>query len=54
MGGGYYDSFLKEVKCSVAGLAYSFQETGGIPLEEHDALLDIIITDKEIIRISHE
>jgi len=50
-GGGYYDSFLASCSCPKAGLAYSFQEEEHIPLEPHDCALDIIITEKEIIRV---
>ncbi len=54
MGGGFYDSFIKECRCPVCGLAYSFQELETVPVEEHDACLDIIVNEKEIIRVSHD
>lgn len=53
MGGGFYDSFLNSCHCPKIGLAYSIQEAPEIPVEDHDAKLDIIITDKEVIRFSH-
>lgn len=52
-GGGYYDKFLASNKCGkIIGLAYSFSETERIPNEAHDIKMDVIITEKEIIRIS--
>ena len=53
-GGGYYDSLLGECTCPKIGLAYSFQEIDRVPVEPHDQKLDIIITEKEIIKINHE
>jgi 5-formyltetrahydrofolate cyclo-ligase len=50
-GGGYYDHFLAACSCPKAGLAYSFQEVEKIPREPHDCSLDIIITEKEIVRV---
>jgi 5-formyltetrahydrofolate cyclo-ligase len=50
-GGGYYDRFLNGCSCPKAGLAYSFQEMDHIPLEQNDCALNIIITEKEIIRV---
>ncbi|MFC1528770.1 5-formyltetrahydrofolate cyclo-ligase [Candidatus Latescibacterota bacterium] len=53
-GGGYYDSLLSECTCPKIGLGYSFQEVDRIPVEPHDQKLDIIITEKEIIKVNHE
>ena len=54
-GGGYYDNLLGECRCPRIGLGYSFQEVDAVPVEPHDEKLDIIITDKEIIRVKqHE
>ena len=50
-GGGYYDTLLGECTCPKIGLGYSFQEVDTVPVEPHDEKLDIIITDKEIIRV---
>ena len=50
-GGGYYDRFLAGNSYGQAiGLAYSFQEVESLPVEEHDQKLDLIITEKEIIK----
>ena len=50
-GRGYYDRFLAGCSCPKAGLAYSLQEVERVPREPHDCSLDIIITEKEIIRV---
>lgn len=53
-GKGYYDRFLAKVPHAKAvGLAYDFQvmDNGcGIPRQEHDARVSIIVTDKRVIR----
>lgn len=50
-GGGYYDKFLSRNNCKEAiGLGYSLQEVKSLPVEEHDQKLDLIITEKEIIK----
>jgi len=54
MGGGFYDSFLGGCTCSIIGIAYAFQEVAHVPLEPHDRKLDIIVTDREVIRPHHE
>ncbi len=50
-GGGCYDSLLSMCACSKIGLGYSFQEVDSVPMEPHDQRLDIIVTEKEIIRV---
>ena len=54
MGGGYYDAFLKHCTCPKVGLAFGFQEAPRVPMESHDTRLDIIITERETIRVLHE
>jgi 5-formyltetrahydrofolate cyclo-ligase len=46
-GAGYYDSFLKEVKAeaSKVAVAYSYQIIEKVPLEEHDVLIENILTN---------
>ncbi len=53
-GGGFYDKFLAEEAPQAIriGLAFSFQLKDRIPIEPHDQLMDIIVTDREILRIS--
>ena len=52
-GYGYYDRFLKTIKKDIVkvGLAFDFQLIDKIPEEEHDVPLNIIVTEKEIIRV---
>lgn len=53
-GTGFYDRtianlrLLKPIK--TVGLAFSMQEANEMPVEEHDIKMDVIITEKEIIR----
>ncbi len=50
-GKGYYDKFLDRFKDSLrVGLAFEEQIVDSIPCEEHDQPVDIIITEKRIIR----
>lgn len=52
-GGGYYDRFLP--LCSNAlfvGLAYEFQIVERIPNEDWDIRMDMVITEKRVIRTS--
>lgn len=54
LGGGFYDLLLTGCTCPKIGLAFSFQEIGRVPMERHDQNIDIIITEKETIRVDHE
>mgnify|MGYP001596755203 CR=1 FL=1 len=51
-GHGYYDRFLKTLKKGVKkiGLAFELQVVDEIPEEEHDVPVDIIITEKRILK----
>ena len=52
-GKGYYDSFLKQYLYSLKiGIAFEEQIVDLIPEEEHDVQMDMIITDKRIIKCS--
>ena len=57
-GGGYYDKSINELRKYFSlekkdfvtiGLAYSSQQTKGIPCEAHDEQLDFIITEKTLL-----
>lgn len=52
-GGGYYDILLSETKkkIPIIALAYEEQLIDSIPYELHDVKVDIIVTDKHVIRI---
>ena len=49
-GKGYYDRLLKRVSAPKVGVAYSFQVLGRIPRDEWDVPVDIVVTEKEVIR----
>lgn len=50
-GGGYYDRFvsLSAPQALRVGLAYELQTVNRAPLQEHDELLDLILTEKRTI-----
>lgn len=52
-GKGYYDRFLRTIPHPHAlkiGLAYDFQIVGQLPVEPTDVPMDIVITEKRVIR----
>lgn len=49
-GKGYYDRLLKKVKAPKVGVAYSFQVLNEVPRDTWDEPVDIIVTEKSIIR----
>ena len=53
-GGGFYDRYLnklnKKKKFLSIGIAFSFQKIKNIPIDKHDQKLDIIITERSIIK----
>ena len=53
-GGGYYDTFLKKVrekneKVLFIGVCYDFQIVDVVPREEHDMILDFVVSENKII-----
>lgn len=52
-GYGYYDRFLKTIKKEAIkiGLAFDFQLIDKIPEEKHDVPLNIIVTDKKVLKV---
>ncbi len=47
---GFYDKFLKKATHAVKiGLAFEYQMVESIVHEEHDVLMDFVVTDKRII-----
>jgi 5-formyltetrahydrofolate cyclo-ligase len=50
-GHGYFDKMLKKTKCPKIGIAYDFQIVQSIRGELHDVPVDMIITEKRIIKI---
>lgn len=50
-GGGYYDRFLDNVPTATRiGLAFDLQIIERAPLQEHDQLLDLVVTESRVIR----
>lgn len=49
-GKGYYDRLLKRVGAPKVGVAYSFQVLSKIPRDEWDVPVDMVVTEKEVIR----
>ena len=52
-GKGYYDKFLKGIKAVKIGIAYDFQIADKLPKEEHDIKIDVLITEKRIVRFTN-
>ena len=50
-GGGYFDRLLRKMKAKKVALAYDFQILKEIPNEEHDVRMDVIVSEKRILRI---
>lgn len=50
-GGGYYDKFLKNRDCLKIAYCYDFQIVDDVPKEEHDVLVDLIVTDKQVFYV---
>ncbi|MEW6001993.1 MAG: 5-formyltetrahydrofolate cyclo-ligase [Nitrospirota bacterium] len=51
-GAGYYDILLSKIKKKIplVALAYEEQLIGFIPSEFHDVKMDVIVTDKQVIK----
>lgn len=53
-GGGYYDRTLAAMRAArpvlAVGLAYAAQEVAAAPMDDTDQRLDLIVTEREIIR----
>ncbi len=57
MGKGFFDRWLAEcgeALSAIAGLAFSCQEAGRVPMEFHDHRMQWVITEKEIIACHSE
>lgn len=50
-GKGYYDRFLSHSPAYRIGVCYDFQIVEKLPSHENDQRMDMIITDKQVIRI---
>ena len=53
-GGGFYDRYIQKIKRKkkfiLIGLAYSFQKVKKIPVNKHDVKLNLILTEKNIVK----
>lgn len=49
-GKGIYDRMLGVLRGISIGVFYECQKCGKVPLEEHDRLLDLIVTEKQVYR----
>lgn len=54
-GGGYYDATIHSLRAAnkqvrIIGVAYNMQKSDNIPTEPHDEKMDMVVTEKEIIR----
>jgi len=50
-GKGFYDRLLKKLRIPKIGVAYEFQIVENIEVQKHDAVMDMIVTEKRILRI---
>lgn len=51
-GAGYYDRFLSaHPHMKKIGVAFSCQETDSIPADENDVCMDVIITERGVVRV---
>lgn len=48
-GQGFYDRLLAAMTATSVGLAFAAQEVAALPVEDHDAALDFIVTEDELI-----
>jgi 5-formyltetrahydrofolate cyclo-ligase len=51
-GGGWYDRFLAAVRddCVTIGVAFAPQIVTELPVEPHDVVLDVVVTDEGVVR----
>lgn len=51
-GGGFYDRFLSREapQASTVGLAYELQIVKRVPLQQHDVLLDRVVTEERLLK----
>jgi len=50
-GKGYYDSFLRKVNALKIGLCMDFQIVDKIPSNEWDVGMDIVVSEKQVIKV---
>jgi len=52
-GKGYYDRYLSNLQTTSVGLAYDFQILKDIPHGKNDFRVNLIVTEKRVIKVSH-
>lgn len=54
MGGGFYDRLLPQLRddCVRIGFGFACQVAVRVPLEEHDALVDLVVTEAAVHRMT--
>lgn len=50
-GRGFYDRLLATTKATKIGIGYEFQIVDEIPVEPHDVKMDMIVSQKTVIRV---
>ena len=52
-GYGYYDRFFHKLDANVKkiGFAFDFQVVDKIPEEQHDVPMDVVITEKRVLKV---
>ena len=51
-GKGYYDRFLKKFSCKTIGLCYDFDLLESVPTDRNDVPVDLILTEKQIVKLT--
>jgi 5-formyltetrahydrofolate cyclo-ligase len=51
-GGGFYDRFLASCRAPRIAVAFSMQIVDGVPCDEHDLPVDVVVTETGEIRSS--
>lgn len=49
-GKGFYDKLLPAVKCRKIGICFDFQLMEHVPVEPHDVVMDMVLTDKGLMK----
>lgn len=49
-GKGFYDRYLEKSSVVKIGIAFEMQITEDIPVDEHDVLMDFVVTDKSLYK----
>ena len=50
-GGGFYDRTIALLKVPTIGIAYAGQEVPALPVDDHDMVLDTVLTERGLTRV---